>query len=397
MTHVRLFFIIVKNNFLIEKVKGTEVALWRSHHSAEIAGLFMIVYGGISSLDNEYLHNVIVLELRQLKWMEIKVSYSKEIGIAYHSSALVVAKEKLTSQRFHIFSLPEEKIKSRIKYEGMYVFGGIEYTKKSGFSHTNEIKILRFGVKPLQWIYPTIKCKSPEPRCKSTLNFNETFSLLIIHGGTNGIHMFNDFWILDLIYFNWCKVELLARIPSNRCGHRSIIKGDYIFIFGGSHNEKYASPDVLEVNIDIFKNEIREEKLKKSDNKSNVNNLSKYDFIKMLADKIINNIPVDINNELKFFLNSSKLNETQKNKYMSINTDLNKSQSQSQNNDPNQDRVKKKKINSQQNSQNVSEVLIKKTENENENVNMIENNNNILKEDEEVEISKQKEILKIIN
>lgn len=296
--------IIVSNTYINEKTKLNELSTWRSHHIAQSAGNHMIVYGGISH-KHIFLSDIILFDLRLLKWLEIKAMFKKEHGIAYHSSAMVVPKEKLSNIAFHIYLFPDDNVKkNKLKYEGIYIFGGLENTQKYGLAYTNELKVLKLGVKPLSWHYPRIKGMLPDARANCTLNYQEELSILILHGGNSGKQLLNDFWILDLVYMQWTKVNLQARVASAKQNHMSFIKDNYLYIFGGTGLDLYEPSEILEVNLDLFNNNRSVENEKNNDDKHKANkfgDVNKFEFIKMLADKVIQSVPVDVEAELRSY------------------------------------------------------------------------------------------------
>ena len=116
------------HTFLCEKTKLSDFSTMRAHHIAQSAGNFMLIYGGVTS-KNTPLNDVLLLDLRALVWAEIKTINKKEAAIYNHCSALVVSKDKLSNINFHINMFPEECKKTKLKCEGVYIFGGIEFTQ----------------------------------------------------------------------------------------------------------------------------------------------------------------------------------------------------------------------------------------------------------------------------
>lgn len=283
----------------------------------------MIIYGGISYLGS-YLNDIMLYDLRDLKWINIKTEYAKPNGIAYHSSTLVVKKSKLEKFTYHIYN-PLEHFENNlsIKYEGIYVFGGIEHNYiKNLINYSNEIKILKFGVKPLTWYYPVIYGKPPEPRAGSSFNYYEDFSCIILYGGYNNTQSFNDIFILDLISFNWIEIGIYNNTLIKKQNHASCICNftDNMFIFGGSSEDKYNGSDLLEISLDFYNFSKRSDKLNDINyskiNLKEINNVSnkKTSNIKLdYRENLIANKDTDIC-KAKKSNNFSKAKEDKRNK-----------------------------------------------------------------------------------
>ena len=146
----------------------------------------------------------------------------------------------------------EEKQKFEIKYEGIYIFGGLdEYLKD-----TNNLFILHCFRNPLVFFEPIIHGSPPSPRHMSVMNFNKTLNFITIYGGKDSFHIFNDLFILDIMNFQWIKIELFG--PQNICGrmgHCSGIINEKLYIFGGcDENNKYPSAKVLCIELDLLRN-----------------------------------------------------------------------------------------------------------------------------------------------
>ena len=82
---------------------------------------------------------------------------------------------------------------------------------------------------------------------------------IIIHGGRNdnlsSSSGLNDTFILDLLYFNWFKVQLYSNIHGfqiiSRFGHNSAIFDNKLVIFGGMNNNNYIGSSLFIINLDF--------------------------------------------------------------------------------------------------------------------------------------------------
>ena len=296
---------VFKNDKLIYSSRNFYIPQ-RRNHIAEIIGWNMIVHGGVdiskeylkesnSEINEEEIRNVyngiknmdihgnvlgdfMSLDLITLKWMNLsnivyKIKGKKFLraiknGIprVYHSSCLVLSYENiLKGSKLNIYkkntnikteSLEIEEIDDRqkfdVKYEGIYIFGGLdEYLKE-----TNNLFILHCFRNPLVFFEPALKGQPPSPRCMAAMNYNKTLNFITIYGGKDSLHVFNDLYILDIMNFQWFKIDLFGPDSiSGRMGHCAGIINEKLYIFGGcDEDNKYPSAKVLCVELDLLRN-----------------------------------------------------------------------------------------------------------------------------------------------
>jgi len=251
----------------------------RKNHIAELIGNQMLIHGGINE-NNQVLGDCSFLNLNisQLKWGVCQINRNTPGPRLYgHSSALVLPKEFLASNKLSIFNYPEvEFANSRIKEKGLYIFGG--KTKEDG-GLSNKIWILMLGTKKLKWHNPDTKGKAPCPRYFHSMSYYDKGNILIIHGGRNDSisnnAALNDTFIFDLENFEWMEVNLYFQLSRfkvlNRCAHQSAIYGNKLIILGGMNNNNYIGSVLFIVNLDF--------------NFSNNNNHNEKNLIKQLENK----------------------------------------------------------------------------------------------------------------
>ena len=277
----------------------------RRNHIAQVIGWNMIVHGGIDiskeykesnneinaeeirNADNEIknmdiygnvLGDFMALDLVTLKWMSLsniiykikgqQLSRETKNGIprVYHSSCLVLSYENmLKGSKLNIYKKNtniknepleieeiDEKQKFDLKYEGIYIFGGLdEYLKE-----TNNLFILHCFRNPLVFFEPALKGVPPSPRYMSVMNYNKTLNFITIYGGKDSFHVFNDLYILDVMNFQWLKIDLFG--PDSICGrmgHCGGIISEKLYIFGGcDEDNKYPSARLLCIELDLLRN-----------------------------------------------------------------------------------------------------------------------------------------------
>ena len=287
----------------------------RRNHICELIGNYMVIHGGITE-NNEILNDVYLLNIYNMnnlniskdkdnennkdndKWNNLIVtSNSKSPYLFGHCATLVIPTKIQNHSKFSIYKFPENTFgynkngklipneKETIK--GWYIFGG-KKKAESNFGITNDLYILKIGIKPCEWI----KCdntigKKPCPRYFHSMNYYENNNFVIIHGGRNDSKSdsfaLNDTFILDLGNLNWIEVDLFSQNDNfnvlSRCAHSSIIHDDKLIICGGMNNNNYLGSTLLIVNLNgsynmTFKkannnllNQINEKKIKNGEYK----------------------------------------------------------------------------------------------------------------------------------
>ena len=282
----------------------------RRNHIAHAIGWNMIVHGGIDISkenirdnnqeyynleenkikpiidikinDNIYnppvLGDFMALDLITFKWMKLtsivfkkknskKLYHFKNLPRVYHSSCLVLSQEnivkgdKLNIYKNDLNNLGEDifiqnGIESKnnfdIKYEGIYIFGGLD----ENFKETNNLYILHCFRNPLVLFEPKINGIPPSPRQMTTMNFNKILNYITIYGGKSINQVFGDLFILDIMNFQWINVKLFgAQLKEGITGHCAGIINDKLYIFGGcDEDNKYINAKLLCIELDLFRN-----------------------------------------------------------------------------------------------------------------------------------------------
>ena len=293
----------------------------RRNHIAHVIGFNMIVHGGID-ITKEYLkENVIynpnsaeikinqeniffknnesfilndwmLLDLITLKWSQINnIKYKLKdkkmmknvksrggIYRVYHSSCLILSYDSIMKgNKINIYRNnnnikydtvekegendvnaydfeKEGKYKFDINYEGIYIFGGLDENLKE----TNNLFILHCFRNPLIFFEPQIKGIPPEKRSMASINFDKDLNIITLYGGKDVFRVFNDLYVLDVVNFEWIKINLFG--PENICkrmGHCSGIINQKLYIFGGcDEDNKYPYAKTLSIELDILNNRL---------------------------------------------------------------------------------------------------------------------------------------------
>ena len=281
----------------------------RRNHIAHVIGWNMIVHGGIdiskeyskenNNLDvlysddifiknkneikqQELIYNYILgdfmaLDLITMKWMKLSnIVYKKknskkvknlsdELHRAYHSSCLILSNEHsvkdsklniykndLKKENNYVQIINDNDTKFEIKFEGIYIFGGID----ENLQETNSLHILHCFRNPLVLFEPKLNGKPPSPRQMASMDFNKTLHYVTIFGGKDANQIFGDLFILDIINFQWTTVGLFgASISKGISGHCTGVVNDKLYIFGGcNENNQYLSAKVSCIELDLLRN-----------------------------------------------------------------------------------------------------------------------------------------------
>ena len=163
---------------------------------------------------------------------------------------------KNTLSSYTFYSLPDDisdENKSKIRYEGVYLFGGINEKKM----YCNDLYIIKIGSRPCINIKPKIAGKPPEPRIHAKMLFLENYFFVIIHGGIQMNQIYCDnIAVLNLENYNWIKPiideergtedSLIGRIK-----HEIFFNEDKLYIFGG-----IGEDNMLPLNFEIVQFEV---------------------------------------------------------------------------------------------------------------------------------------------
>ena len=331
----------------------------RRNHISHVIGWNMIVHGGIDttkeylkenqiyspfgeeirqntesnitrSNESFVLNDWMMLDLITMKWslmnnIKYKLNDKKLMKNAklkggvyrvYHSSCLVLSLDSIMKgNRINIYRNnnnikydivdtkkdilsnaydfeKEGKYKFDINYEGIYIFGGLDENLKE----TNNLFILHCFQNPLIFFEPQIKGIPPEKRSMASINFNKDLNIITLFGGRDTFKVYNDLFILDIMNFEWIKINLFG--PENICKrfeHCSGILNENLFIFGGcDENNKYPPSKTFCIDLDILKNKYTDKmyNFAKSSLKQNPKNEEGKFILKLIREG--NDIPKNI-------------------------------------------------------------------------------------------------------
>jgi len=137
------------------------------------------------------------------------------------------------------------------KIEGVYIFGGMDNERK----YKNDLKLIKIGKKPVEWVNVKTYGKPPSERISCSLNYYEELQILIIFGGKNEYYndmYFNELYIFNLLNSNWICANIYDKLPLERGEHSSIIWNNKLLIYGGINQNCYLGSEMYIINLDIW-------------------------------------------------------------------------------------------------------------------------------------------------
>jgi hypothetical protein len=249
-------FHVDQNRVSIERCYNKSNVKWRRNHIAGQIGYCMLVHGGIDDT-GEFLADSYTLDLESFRWNELiaKEDHFKPSPVAYHSACVVLTSEKRMLNNFSIYKFPDlsKSPMNSIKYEGVYVFGGID---KEGICN-NQLRLLKCGKKPLEWLKINAEGTPPCPRYSASMSFHEDLEVLIVHGGRDDKSkefVFMDTYLFDLYHFTWTKLNVFENTPKRRSEHSAVISQNKLIIFGGMSIETFIGSELYLIELDYFDN-----------------------------------------------------------------------------------------------------------------------------------------------
>ena len=247
---------IILNKFYYPKIPRKKKINQRKGHIMIGTNQTFLIQGGFDirtlTLENSaYIYNIYENYWDKLEYIGKPLPYR-----AYHCAAMVNSYMKNTLSTYTFYSLPDDlsdENKSKIRYEGIYLFGGINEKKM----YCNDLYIIKIGKRPCINIKPKIAGKPPEPRIHAKMLFLEHYFFIIIHGGIKMDQNYCDnIVVLNLENYNWIKPiidddrgtekRLIGRIK-----HQIFFHDEKIYILGG-----LGEDNMLPLNFELVEFEV---------------------------------------------------------------------------------------------------------------------------------------------
>ena len=246
---------IIMDKFFFPKIPRKKKINQRKGHIMVATNQTFLIQGGIDVRTLTLENSAFIFNIYENCWQIFEYIGKPLPYRVYHSAVLVNQYYKHSLGGYTFYSLPSDlsdENRSKIRYEGIYIFGGINEKK----NYTNDLFIIKTGKKPCINIKPKIQGKPPEPRIYSKMLFLDNYDFLIIHGGRKINQNFCDnIAVLNLENFNWIKPiiddekgekSLLGRIK-----HEIFFSDDKLYILGGLGEE-----NMLPMNFEIVEFEV---------------------------------------------------------------------------------------------------------------------------------------------
>ena len=247
---------ITTNKFYYPKIPLKRKINQRIGHICVGTNQTFLIQGGMDSRTHDIENSAFFYNIYGNYWQRLDCIGQPLPYRIYHSAVMVNYYSKSSSAPYSFYFPPDDFQEGqvrKIRYEGIYIFGGINDKK----NYTNDLFIIKIGHKPCVNIKPKIAGIPPEPRIKAKMAFLDNYYFIIIHGGVKiNQHFCNDITVLNLENYNWIRPiisdennegkNLMARIE-----HQIFFHEEKLYIFGGLGEE-----NILSMNFEIVEFEV---------------------------------------------------------------------------------------------------------------------------------------------
>lgn len=231
----------------------------RKGHIALAVSQSMLVQGGYDNDKQTMVNTAYIYHLSKSAWTEFE-SFGEPLPfLMYHSAVVANDYAYCTLQPYSIYRLPADLPTNREKkkYEGIYIFGGINDKKK----YCNDVYHIKICRKPCKVIKATIDGLPPCGRINCKMIYMLEYNMIVIHGGmAENQRILNDMMILNLEKMNWIRplmeedeLDMERVLMSERTEHEMFSNMGKIFILGGRNSDNYLKMDFEIANFQISK------------------------------------------------------------------------------------------------------------------------------------------------
>lgn len=245
-----VIFNTVTNSFSFPRILGKIKPGNRKGHIALGISQSMLVQGGMDIDNNTLLNSAYIYHFTKNVWSELDSMGEPLPYLMYHTAVVVNDYSYCTFQPYSIYrtpgDLPSNRVK-KIKFEGIYIFGGINEKKK----YCNDVYVIKICRKPVKIIKARIDGIPPCPRINCQMIYAIEYNMVIIHGGCDeNQNLLNDMIILNMETLNWIHpvldnddLESEKKMLTERTEHQMFSLNGKIFILGGRNSENYLKMD----------------------------------------------------------------------------------------------------------------------------------------------------------
>ena len=253
---IDIFDLFKNKNIKPDFLNNNSNILRRKNFISEKINDSIIIHGGINE-KNEISNEICILNTKfdnysnKIYLYANSPSFNNSPFLFGHSSCLVLPNEIKNHPFLNINYIPEiKKIIMKIKYKGIYIFGGFD---KNLNDYNNEIFVILLG-KKLEIKKIESNGKKPKGRIFASLNYYEKGNIIILHGGRNEKNFddstLNDTFVFSLKNFCWSEIKILNKNEIfKRSGHKGIIYNDELIIFGGINSFNFIGCNFFIINL----------------------------------------------------------------------------------------------------------------------------------------------------
>ncbi|XP_031496719.1 uncharacterized protein LOC116261916 isoform X2 [Nymphaea colorata] len=192
------------------KFEGNPPSPRESHTTTVIGDDKLLIFGGSGEGDGNYLNDVHILDLKNMKWISPVVN--GEVPAPRDSHTAVAVESKLI------------------------VYGG-----DCGDRYLGDVDVL--DMDSLTWSKLMIHGPSPGPRAgHATVTID---SKIYIIGGVGDRQYYSDVWVLDLSCRTWTQLDIGGQQPQGRFSHSAVVANSDVAIYGGCGEDERPLDDLL--------------------------------------------------------------------------------------------------------------------------------------------------------
>ena len=247
---------ILMNKYSSTKIPRKQKINQRKGHIMVGTNQTFLIQGGYDTKTLVLENSAFIYNIYENHWEKLDYRGKPLPYRAYHCCAMVNSYMNHTLSTYTFYSLPDDindENKTKIKYEGIYLFGGINEKKM----YCNDLYVIKTGKRPCLNIKPKISGKPPEARIHGKMLFLEHYFFVIIHGGIKEDQIFCDnISVLNLENYNWINPIIdeersLAKRLIGRIKHEIFFSNEKLYIFGG-----LGEDNLLSLNFEIAEFEV---------------------------------------------------------------------------------------------------------------------------------------------
>ncbi|KAF8499852.1 hypothetical protein F5888DRAFT_1610700 [Russula emetica] len=211
-------YVISTRDFSTNLLKTTgDVPSPRYGHSAVLSSTILLIWGGVNSFNDQIKQNQALDNSLYL----LNLGTTSSIPVSREWTRILVNGPGPSGRFNHTMTLIGSKL---------FVFGGC--SAKGPLNDIWALDLDCLNSNPFWESYePTPGNEKPLPRSGHVSVTNG--DRIIVFGGYDGRHDFNDTWSFNISTRKWTELQCTGSIPSPRGGHAAVLIDDVMYLFGG--------------------------------------------------------------------------------------------------------------------------------------------------------------------